>query len=320
MTTVYFLNSTNECVYQTGINIFNDLEKCKTIKYIYCEELPKNMSNDIIAVIYIESIPTNKENIHKNIIISQNILEDTPNKTDLHIKTPSTIEETKKLQQTILDFLSQSYTYKQFHGETIQNVQADVILRKLYPDYKYRGIMLEIGAFEPILLSNSYHFEKNFWEVYCIEPNPQSVELLKAHRRNVIEVALSDNDADNVDFTVVTSKSVSWTAGFSALKLDPQLIKKYPNGIADKRNIKVKTQKLDTLLDELNLSKPIDIISIDIEGGEYDLLKSFNFEKYSPKVIMIENHFNTGNIRELILSKGYTLYHKISYNEYYVKT
>ena len=34
----------------------------------------------------------------------------------------------------------------------------------------------------------------------------------------------------------------------------------------------------------------IDVLSIDVEGVDFKVLKSLNIEKYSPKVIIIEDH------------------------------
>lgn len=49
-------------------------------------------------------------------------------------------------------------TYKQFHGEVLENISVDAILRSYFSDYSYKGVFLDVGAFEPIRISNSYHF------------------------------------------------------------------------------------------------------------------------------------------------------------------
>ena len=69
--------------------------------------------------------------------------------------------------------------YSYFHGEVLENEHVDSILRSYFPDYSYKGVFLDVGAFEPIRISNSYHFEKNNWDVYCFEANPNLIPLLK---------------------------------------------------------------------------------------------------------------------------------------------
>ena len=43
--------------------------------------------------------------------------------------------------------------------------------------------------------------------------------------------------------------------------------------------------------------KKIDFLSIDIEGNELNVLRSFNFKKYSPSIVVIE--FNDLELKEI---------------------
>jgi len=51
-----------------------------------------------------------------------------------------------------------------FYGEKNEELYVDEILRSYFPDYNYKGVFIDVGAFEPILISNSYHFEITGWE------------------------------------------------------------------------------------------------------------------------------------------------------------
>jgi hypothetical protein len=51
--------------------------------------------------------------------------------------------------------------YSTYHGEFQNGKYVDQVLREYFPDYNYKGIFLDVGAYEPINISNSYHFEKN---------------------------------------------------------------------------------------------------------------------------------------------------------------
>lgn len=64
--------------------------------------------------------------------------------------------------------------------------------------------------------------------------------------------------------------------------------------------------------------KPIDIMSLDIEGGELNCLKGFDLDKYHPKVIVIENVTDDPAVNNLLTSHGYIREHKIEYNHYWV--
>ena len=54
-----------------------------------------------------------------------------------------------------------SEIYSQFHGEVQNGKHVDETLREYFPDYNYKGVFFDVGAYEAINISNSYHFEKN---------------------------------------------------------------------------------------------------------------------------------------------------------------
>lgn len=207
--------------------------------------------------------------------------------------------------------------YYQFHGECLENINVDTVLRNYFPDYSYKGVFLDVGAFEPIRISNSYHFEKNGWDVYCFEANSESIPLLKNHRKNVYNYAIYDEDKNDIEFNVVESSG--WTAGFSAIELSEEISNAFPcdNKIITK--ITVNQRKLNTILEnELNNVNKIDILKIDIEGGELKCLQGIDLTKYRPKVILLENITNDTRIVEYLTNQNYKLDIQKSYNQFFV--
>ena len=61
----------------------------------------------------------------------------------------------------------------------------------------------------------------------------------------------------------------------------------------------------------------IDIMSIDVEGGELNVLKGLDLERYKPKIMVVENVFNSPNINEYLTKYNYVLDKQIDYNQYY---
>ncbi|MBK7635080.1 MAG: FkbM family methyltransferase [Saprospiraceae bacterium] len=51
----------------------------------------------------------------------------------------------------------------------------------------------------------------------------------------------------------------------------------------------------------------IDYLSIDTEGSEYDILSSFNFDRYTFGIITVEHNYTAyrDRIKDLLESKGY---------------
>lgn len=55
--------------------------------------------------------------------------------------------------------------------------------------------------------------------------------------------------------------------------------------------IKVPTKKLETICDYYNILH-INYLSIDVEGGEFEVIESINFDKVFIDVIQFENNYN----------------------------
>jgi 3-dehydroquinate dehydratase len=55
----------------------------------------------------------------------------------------------------------------------------------------------------------------------------------------------------------------------------------------------------DDLLKKSNEVNSIDFISLDTEGNEYEILKNFDFNKYAPKIIIVEHNFDPIKSKQL---------------------
>jgi FkbM family methyltransferase len=207
-----------------------------------------------------------------------------------------------------------------FFGENQNGKCVDAVLREYFPDYEYKGVFFDVGAFDPIHISNSHHFYLNGWDVYSFEANPSKIPFLKKYRKNVFNYAISDTDSDEpLPFENVIRED-GWTGSFSAIKVS----EKYKKIFGWDQNLKVETlyvvqKRLDTIIkEEIPDLTHIDIMSLDIEGYEFECLKGIDFEKYPPKVIVLENCDHDTEIKGYLEEHGYRLDKTVLYNEYYV--
>jgi hypothetical protein len=113
-------------------------------------------------------------------------------------------------------------------------------------------------------------------------------------------------------------ESNGWTAGFSAIELSDEISKKFVCNNKIIRQITVPQRKLNTIMvNELKDINIIDIVSIDIEGGEQKCLYGFDLTKYTPKIILIENITKDTNLQAYLERYDYILDKTISYNQIY---
>jgi FkbM family methyltransferase len=145
------------------------------------------------------------------------------------------------------------------------------------------------------------------------------IKRLKEYRKNVFNYAISNENKEGVEFNIVNSGY--WTAGFSAIEIGDEY--KKICGWSDSFDVKkicVPQKTLNKIIeDEITTTKSIDIISIDIEGGELNCLKGLDINKYKPSVLVIENIVEKKDIEDYLKQFNYKLDKKIDYNEYYIK-
>lgn len=150
------------------------------------------------------------------------------------------------------------------------------------------GMYLEFGAADGILHSNTYLLENEYkWSGLLIEPHPKAFKKLNRNRKNslLIEAAVDPTFSQISSHGVLRdADQISGLDGF--LGNDSHLSRRE---IA--KGIKVKLINLHNALTQYKIGK-LDYISIDTEGSEAEIVKHFDWEKYSPKVITIETNGN----------------------------
>lgn len=194
---------------------------------------------------------------------------------------------------------SEEKKYTRFHSQFGED-------RYIYEhiDLPGQGVFVDVGAGHPISLSNTYFFEKNNWTGVCIDADPIQYKLLKEKRANVEWAAISPEEGE-IDFFQAYSPTYSSTIG-----------KEYCKGLIRvpfKNPIRVPSCKLETILEKFNIDT-IDLLSIDVEGTELEVWKTFDCERHKPKVVIIEYYTfglsdNSEKIKDFFSELPYQLVH-----------
>ena len=163
----------------------------------------------------------------------------------------------------------------------------DKMIKKNFFDGKKNGFFIEIGAYDGISGSNCYHFERFLnWDGIAIEPSNIQFEKLKKNRKcKVLNNAISDK-VKEVEFIEVT-EGLTQMSGINDSSFERNFNIISNNQASKTNSINLKTITFDEIVPK---NKDIDYLSIDIEGGEMNLLKSIDFKTNSIKVISVENN------------------------------
>ena len=171
-------------------------------------------------------------------------------------------------------------------------------------DFKKNGFFVEFGAADGLVSSNSYLLEKNFnWRGILAEPATFWHDALMKNRTVYVETKcvwksskeeILFNETDNLKQLSTINSFSNSDSNYNLRELGNRYL--------------VETISLVDLLNKYNAPPLIDYLSIDTEGSEFDILSSFDFDKYKFKVITCEHNFSESRdkIHSLLQSKGYT--------------
>jgi FkbM family methyltransferase len=192
----------------------------------------------------------------------------------------------------------------------------DKILSNYFND-DYKGVCVEVGAYDGISGSNTYYFEKKGWETLCIEPTPESFNKCASIRKKCINCCVSNYDSENIEYSVVTLNGYN-TSAISSLNIDNRLIESHKDMINNIEKISVNVKTLNNIFKETDFPKKIDFISIDTENTELDVLKGLNFDEYDIKFFVIENNFDENQVEEYLKTKNFKKLFRNAVNDFYV--
>jgi FkbM family methyltransferase len=207
---------------------------------------------------------------------------------------------------------------------------VDIIVREHLFRNAEKGVFVEVGAAHPDWLSISASFRTAGWRIIAVEPNPAFCKIHRERGFDVLEYACGDHDEDDVAFTVVDTSGVIYEGvpvtyeSYSSLGMRGDFLKQFnhhaPAGKYKVVPISVKMRRLNTILSEHAPEvSEIDIVAVDVEGWELEVMKGLDLSKYRPKVLIIENLFDSKDYRNYFTSQGYKLWHSLPPNDIYVR-
>ena len=168
--------------------------------------------------------------------------------------------------------------------------------------------IIDIGSNHPIVLNNTYYFEKNFRaKVFSIEPNPSFVLEYKKNDRDIINCAVGTAKGEMSLFVPKRPLDRIYSDNVHATLLQDELP---PESNINLDIIKVMVEPLH------NLVPPgmFDVLFIDVEGFEVDVLNGIDFNLFQFNIICIENNSKKRSrsvLRKMLVDKGYRLHARI---------
>lgn len=178
-------------------------------------------------------------------------------------------------------------------------------------DGKKSGFYVDVGANDPDIDSVTKFFYEKGWRGVHVEPIERLAKSLKEKRPGDIVVQAGVG----LSGEPLMFQEYEGADGLSSFSKDIQ--KQNTKRKKKEYTVDVRTLK-DILTDILNKpSQKIDFMKIDVEGYEYEVIKSNDWEKYRPTLLIIEANHVMHDWRPFIEKQGYSKVFFDGLNEYY---
>jgi FkbM family methyltransferase len=183
-----------------------------------------------------------------------------------------------------------------------------------------RATYIDVGAAEPVLSNNTYLLWGVGHRGVLVEPNPAFAKKLRDYRPGdkVVEAGVGVTDATEADYYEIKGNPMLNT-------FSPDQVKTLQQGKNEdvvERVRKMPLININRLITE-QLGKAPDVLSTDIEGLDYDIIRSLDLSRFRPGAICAETVAMSAagansDITKYLLAQGYVVRGGSTVNTIYV--
>jgi FkbM family methyltransferase len=186
------------------------------------------------------------------------------------------------LYELVLRVLDYRYFISASERGTFAQHGEDKALLELLGMMNATGSFVDVGCNHPTKLSNSFLLYVEGRRGVCIDPLPRFKALYARWRPQDRFVCSAVGPVNGPMPLYEFEADVLST-------LDPDLAQGYQaSGYKMLRVSKTPVRTLDSILEESDLTLPLSLLSIDIEGYELPALESINLERWKPALVCLE--------------------------------
>ena len=160
------------------------------------------------------------------------------------------------------------YRFLKRNTKSFSQFGEDLFIAEFFANQK-EGKYVDLGAFHPMRLSNTYLLFKKGWSGTNVDLNPITIDLFDLARKNDNNICCLMAGKENLLKDVYFE---DWSAA---------------NSITSNENLSEKKQMKTRTFESL-IYKDFDFLNIDLEGHDYEILQTIDFKKFNPKLICIE--------------------------------
>ncbi|UFS72770.1 FkbM family methyltransferase [Geomonas sp. RF6] len=192
--------------------------------------------------------------------------------------------------------------------------QEDLIIDAIFRGRK-DGVYVDVGANDPVLLSNTKRFYDRGWCGVNVEPTPHLYrKLAQARPRDInLEMGVGPTESE-MTFYLLNVDTLSSFDRETALRN----VKEFDVTVVEERPVKVipLVQIFERYLD----GRQVDLLSVDTEGCDLTVLQSNRWDEHRPEVVIVETNQDHGLVGDFLATVGYTLVYQNHTNGIFLRS
>lgn len=176
----------------------------------------------------------------------------------------------------------------------------------------------DIGANHPFWLSNTALLDENYIinKAVLVEPNPELRRALKKRKYAVVETVGICGGAGAPMTLPYYEMNANTLNTFSK----EEAKKNADKGYKIERVLEIPVISVNELLNKYFVDCNLDVLSVDVEGMDYEIISGIDYSVYRPKIICVEtSHMERNRMDEFMKEKGYKIFGITSENSIYIE-
>ena len=184
-------------------------------------------------------------------------------------------------------------SFSQFH--------EDLLIDLIFAG-REEGFYLDVGANDPEFNSNSLRFYRRGWSGVCVEPGAEAFRRIAQHRPKDLNlnVAIGPERSRMTFYRVVDDSTLSSLDEATARRMAAMV---GSTVAADE----VDVLPLRDIFAEHTGGRQVDFLSVDAEGYDLEVLRSNDWERHRPTLLLVEINNQFGPIVQLLSEHNFLL-------------
>ena len=162
--------------------------------------------------------------------------------------------------------------------------EGEDLVTSRFLEGRREGFYVDIGAHHPTRFSNTQLFYKEGWKGINIEPSPDATKRFQKMRRRDTYVAMGVGEAEGeLTYYVFNDPALN--------TFDEKLMREREaeTGYWVVGTKKIAVDRLERILGKhIPIGQEIDFMSVDVEGFDLQVLRSNDWNRYRPELVLVE--------------------------------